>query len=403
MTGGHFNVKTKKMMDIINGTHTMNKMKEFVFMKRSGKGIIATIVLTLSMSIGMGATVLAGDIDIATAQRQSIIPSSGDVMYRLGGYTEQDLITGFTYEGTPLEYNTDYALLMQWNTYRLEKAEEVNSGIYYITIFGKGRFTGSYQIDFNIIQRKVDKPVKATTPVYDGTQKCGVEMLDGTEDYIEVTGGTATAVGSYTATVKLKDKERCTWPDGTTDDFTIDWEIKGGSDGPKPKPDPNPKEQLDYELLSLLFGNEKASNTKNVEKKAEIVDRDTYKSEEPSKTVMSTDTLGSEKFLDLKVHSVDNRTAVNQKFLAQTLVGPNVQILLTEGIYARRDLSVKENGSLETLTRNNLPKNQAGPVYAVVYNQIDGAYEINGVLDTNGTATFSGFKLRPASTITICK
>lgn len=374
-------------------------------MKRSGKGVIAAIVLTLSMSVGMGSTVLASTY-IASAQYQTIIPDSGDVEYRLGGYTAQDLITGYTFEGTPLVYGTDYELKLWYDEeYEMEKAEEVQSGIYNIIIWGRGEFTGNFGKRFNIIQRKVDKPVKATTPVYDGTQKCGVEMLDGTEDYIEVTGDTATAVGSYTATVKLKDKERCTWPDGTTDDFTIDWEIKGGSDGPKPKPgpNPNPKEQLDYEVLSLFFGNEKASNTKNVEKKAEIVDRDTYKSEEPSKTVMSTDTMGSEKFLDLKVHSVDNRTAVNQKFLAQTLVGPNVQILLTEGIYARRDLSVKENGSLETLTWDNLPKNQAGPVFGVVYNQIDKAYLINGTLDANGKATFQGFKLRPASTITICK
>lgn len=42
-------------------------------------------------------------------------------------------------------------------------------------------------------------------------------------------------------------------------------------------------------------------------------------------------------------------------------------------------------------------------VYAVVYNQIDGAYVITGYLDANGVATFSGFKLRPASTITICR
>ena len=44
-----------------------------------------------------------------------------------------------------------------------------------------------------------------------------------------------------------------------------------------------------------------------------------------------------------------------------------------------------------------------GPVFAVVYNQKDGAYVINGTLGANGTATFQGFKLRPASTITICK
>ena len=62
-----------------------------------------------------------------------------------------------------------------------------------------------------------------------------------------------------------------------------------------------------------------------------------------------------------------------------------------------------EEGAAKTLSWNYLPKEQAGPVFAVVYNQKDGAYVINGLLDANGTATFQGFKLRPASTITICK
>ena len=134
-----------------------------------------------------------------------------------------------------------------------------------------------------------------------------------------------------------------------------------------------------------------------------LIDHDTFKSEAPSKTVIASDTLGAKQFFDLKVHAADERTKANQELLAKYYVGANAKVLLTENIYPNRDLSTTENGSLQTLTWNNLPKNQAGPVYAVVYNQTDKAYVINGTLDANGTAGFAGFKLRPASTITICK
>ena len=184
---------------------------------------------------------------------------------------------------------------------------------------------------------------------------------------------------------------------------------------PTPTPTPTPKKEskkeqkegISYlEYLAMLAAKE-SDKEDAVEMKMRAanaaVDKDTFKSEAPAKTIMSTDTMGADKFLDLKIHAADDTTKTNQNFLAQTLVGHNVQILLTENVYSRRDLSITENGSLQTLTWNNLPKNQPGPVYAVVYNQIDGAYEINGILDANGTATFTGFKLRPASTITICK
>ena len=133
------------------------------------------------------------------------------------------------------------------------------------------------------------------------------------------------------------------------------------------------------------------------------VDHDTFKSEAPSKTVIASNMLGANSFFDLKVHAADDRTKANQAFLVQNYIGANAKILLTENIYPGRDLSTIENGSLQTLTFNNLPKNQAGPVYSVVYNQTDKAYVISGTLDANGTAVFTGFKLRPASTITICK
>lgn len=159
-----------------------------------------------------------------------------------------------------------------------------------------------------------------------------------------------------------------------------------------------------YEYLAMLAANKKNNDSDAAFKSSEaVIDKDTFKSEAPAQTVMATDTTGADKFLDLKVHSADENTTANQKFLAQNLVASNAQILLTENTYTRRDLSTSENGSLQTLTWNNLPKNQAGPVYAVVYNQIDGAYVVSGTLDANGTAIFAGFKLRPASTITICK
>lgn len=108
-------------------------------------------------------------------------------------------------------------------------------------------------------------------------------------------------------------------------------------------------------------------------------------------------------FFDLKVHSVDERTLNNQKLMTEFMVRSDAEIILTKGIYPRRDLSISENGLTMSLIWNNLPKNQAGPVFAVVYNQTDGAYVISGNIDVNGKATFSDFILRNASTITICK
>lgn len=150
-------------------------------------------------------------------------------------------------------------------------------------------------------------------------------------------------------------------------------------------------------LLSLL-------NREEVEdEKVEIIDRDTFKSEYPSGTVFTKNTLEGEIIFDMKAHLADAKTISNQELLVQSLVGADTSVLLTENIYPRRDLSIDENGLIQILVWKNLPKNQAGPVSAVVYNQTDGAYVINGYLDAEGTATFTGFKLRIASTVTICK
>lgn len=105
----------------------------------------------------------------------------------------------------------------------------------------------------------------------------------------------------------------------------------------------------------------------------------------------------------MKVHAADEKTIANQKLLVQSLVGSNANVLLTQNIYPRRDLGMAEDGAAKVLIWNNLSKELPGPVYAVVYSEKDGAYVLNGILNANGTAVFNGFKLRAASTITICK
>lgn len=146
-----------------------------------------------------------------------------------------------------------------------------------------------------------------------------------------------------------------------------------------------------------------SSSSSDSDDEPEFIDYDTYKSEAPSGTVIAAKSFGDKEFFDLKVHASDAKSVADQKLLVQNLIGSNTQIIQTCGLYPRRDLSLSENGGIYTLTWNNLTKNQAGAVSAVVYNQADGAYVIRGALDANGTAGFTGFILRPASTITICK
>lgn len=173
------------------------------------------------------------------------------------------------------------------------------------------------------------------------------------------------------------------------------------AENPKHKDNPEMGFESNYiqYLLKLLNG----ENT-NEEPEKVIVDRDKFKSEAPAHTVIAseanTDDYG---LFDLKIHKTDEKTEANHELLVKTLLGNDLSILMTQNIYPRRDLSTTENGSLKKLTWNNLPKNQSGPVFALIYNETDGAYIINGTLDANGTAVFNNFKLRSASTVTICR
>lgn len=150
----------------------------------------------------------------------------------------------------------------------------------------------------------------------------------------------------------------------------------------------------------LNFIKENNAAEKKAEKKVSI-DKDTYKSELPSKSVLAMNVADPNLFFDMKVHATEARNVLNQEFIAKSFLGENINIVLTKDIFSRRDLSLDENGEQRTLTWNNLKGVPAKVVYAVVYNETDGAYLMNGFSDGKGTATFAGFKMRPASTISI--
>ena len=135
----------------------------------------------------------------------------------------------------------------------------------------------------------------------------------------------------------------------------------------------------------------------------EVIDRDTYKSSVPSKTVMAIDANGKMD-MDMKVHPSSQQSETNQKFLVNYNAGQFGKvptIILTSDIFMRNDLLSARYCQKDKLVWNNLNYKIPGNVYAVVYNETDGAYLINGTIDANGNATFEGFILRPASTITI--
>lgn len=201
-------------------------------------------------------------------------------------------------------------------------------------------------------------------------------------------------------------------------DLTFTVKFKGGSPspdpGPKPdpKPGPNPKPSPDNNqtndyMMSAYLRNMLKESSKSDEgsakKKDTVVDKDTYKSSVPSKTVTALDAT-NKLDMDLKVHPSSEKSITNQNFLANYFAGQlgvKAKIINTDDVFMRNDLLTARYGQKDKLCWNELNYKIPGAVYAVVYNQTDGAYLISGIIDANGNAVFEGFILRPASTVTI--
>lgn len=176
--------------------------------------------------------------------------------------------------------------------------------------------------------------------------------------------------------------------------------------GPNPKPSPDNNQTNDYMMSAYLRNMLKEaskSDEDSAKKKDTAVDKDTYKSSVPSKTVTALDAT-NKLDMDLKVHPSSEKSITNQNFLANYFAGQlgvKAKIINTDDVFMRNDLLTARYGQKDKLCWNELNYKIPGAVYAVVYNQTDGAYLISGIIDANGNAVFEGFILRPASTITI--
>ena len=127
-----------------------------------------------------------------------------------------------TYTGSPIEPSVSSGSLQQGTDYDVSYRENVNAGEGTILITGAGNYTGQVTYSFRIDPIQVDAPKAATDLVYSGAEQVGVAPSG---EY-EVSGGSATSAGDYTAAVSLKDKKNYVWAGkGGSDDLSIAWAI----------------------------------------------------------------------------------------------------------------------------------------------------------------------------------
>lgn len=158
---------------------------------------------------------------------------------------------------------------------------------------------------------------------------------------------------------------------------------------------------LDYTVAHTEYTPDAVEDTGSGDGEHEFVDRDTYKSEMPSGTIVVKEHIADKSFMDMKVHTTDKATVSNQGFLVKALLGGDAKSFVTKDIFPRRDLYESEKGQKRVLIWNNLGKVTPGAIKAVVYSQEDGAYVISGYVDDKGTAVFTDLILRQASTVTV--
>ena len=127
-----------------------------------------------------------------------------------------------TYTGSPIKPSVSSGSLQQGTDYDVSYRENVNAGEGTILITGAGNYTGQVTYSFRIDPIQVDAPKAATDLVYSGAEQVGVAPSG---EY-EVSGGSATNAGDYTAAVSLKDKKNYVWAGkGGSDDLSIAWAI----------------------------------------------------------------------------------------------------------------------------------------------------------------------------------
>ena len=126
------------------------------------------------------------------------------------------------YTGSPIKPNVSSASLKKGTDYTVFYDKNVNAGEGTILITGVGNYAGQVTCAFRIDPKQVDAPEAATSLVYSGAEQVGIAP---SSEY-EVSGGSATNAGDYTAAVSLKDKKNYVWAGkGGSDDLSIAWAI----------------------------------------------------------------------------------------------------------------------------------------------------------------------------------
>ena len=127
-----------------------------------------------------------------------------------------------TYTGLPIKPSVSSDSLQQGTDYDVSYRENVNAGEGTILITGAGNYTGQVTYSFRIDPIQVDVPKAATDLVYSGAEQVGVVPSG---EY-EVSNGSATNAGDYTAAVSLKDKKNYVWAGkSSSDDLNVIWSI----------------------------------------------------------------------------------------------------------------------------------------------------------------------------------
>ena len=127
-----------------------------------------------------------------------------------------------TYTGLPIKPSVSSDTLNKGTDYDVSYGENVNAGEGTVVITGVGDYVGQVTYSFRIDPRQVGAPEAATGLVYSGVGQVGVAPSD---EY-EVSNGSATDAGSYTAIVSLVDKQNYEWSgSGNSDDIEVNWSI----------------------------------------------------------------------------------------------------------------------------------------------------------------------------------
>ena len=127
-----------------------------------------------------------------------------------------------TYTGLSIKPSVSSDTLNKGTDYDVSYGENMNAGEGTVVITGVGDYVGQVTYSFRIDPRQVGAPEAATGLVYSGVGQVGVAPSD---EY-EVSNGSATDAGSYTAIVSLVDKQNYEWSgSGNSDDIEVSWSI----------------------------------------------------------------------------------------------------------------------------------------------------------------------------------